>query len=179
MVRSLPVFLLTLLLAALATSPNLLGQTKLTEHTLQLDDDAEPGNGKLQDTKFLIGSWAGEALGGQVEESWMGPSGDAMLGMFRLTREDKPEFYELLTLNQVGDTLEMRVKHFSPELDGWEPKEEYHTFKLVKVEEGNVYFSGLTFVPGNDELTIYLAMRRSGELQEETFKLKRRVLKSE
>ncbi|MDX1384275.1 MAG: DUF6265 family protein, partial [Thermoanaerobaculia bacterium] len=59
-------------------------------------------------------------------------------------------------------------------LTGWEEKDDFVSFRLVKVEEGVAYFHGLTYRRvGDDQLRIFLAMRQGGELREVDFSLRR------
>ena len=85
-----------------------------------------------------------------------------MMGVFRQFRDGKPRFYEFMLMSEVGDTVELRIKHFNPDVTGWEEKDKYTTFKLVKVEGQNAWFSGLTFKRQGNSLKIYLALRRGG-----------------
>ena len=97
------------------------------------------------------------------------------MGMYRLIKDDKPVFYESLWIVEENGTLVMRLKHFYPNLIGWEEKDKTVDFKFVKKDGRRVYFSGLTFDFANDkELTIYLALRqKDGTVKEEVFKMKR------
>jgi hypothetical protein len=78
-------------------------------------------------------------------------------------------------LLETEGTLILRLKHFNPDLTGWEEKDKSVDFKFVKKDGKYLYFSGLTFERASkDELNIYLALRqRDGTLKEETFRMKR------
>ena len=83
-------------------------------------------------------------------------------------------FYEFLLLREKEGSLELRLKHFNPDIVGWEEKDVFVTFKLVAIEPQAAYFSGLTYRLEGDALKIYLAMRGDGgELKEITFTLER------
>ena len=74
-----------------------------------------------------------------------------MMGMYRLVRDGKPVFYELLTLVEENGTLMLRLKHFHPDLKGWEEKGHTVEFPLVALADGAVHFEGMSFHPrGND-----------------------------
>ena len=45
---------------------------------------------------------------------------------------------------EVGNSIEYRVKHFNPDMTGWEEKAHFIRFPLVAVEEDAWYFDGLT-----------------------------------
>ena len=50
----------------------------------------------------------------------------------------------IMTIVQVGASLEYRLKHFNPDLTGWEEKGQVVRFPLVAVEKDAWYFDGLT-----------------------------------
>lgn len=123
---------------------------------------------------WLAGTWTGEALGGLSEEIWSQPRDGVMMGMYRLTRKGKPVFYEILTLAEERGSLIIRLKHFNPDLTGWEEKNQTVDFPLVAKGEGLIHFAGMTFKPGKDAATVYLAIRqKDGTVREEVFDYKR------
>jgi hypothetical protein len=68
----------------------------------------------------------------------------------------------------------MKLKHFNPDLTGWEDKETFITFRLLKVGLNEVYFGGLTFRRSVDRLQIFLAIRdKEGKVREEEFRMER------
>ncbi|MCA9106963.1 MAG: hypothetical protein KDA83_16195 [Planctomycetales bacterium] len=148
----------------------------LTEHTLSLGEN-EPGQGSLEAMSWLEGHWVGSGLGGEVEEVWSSPRDGQMMGMFRFLRDGKVAFYELLTLSERDGGIELRVKHFGPDLVGWEEKDDSVQFRWIGQAEGRRDFHGLSFRPSADgqELTIYLALKQSdGSYQEGSFELRRK-----
>jgi hypothetical protein len=160
------------LLLALPLSAQLVKQT---EHTVKLAPDAPPEKATVADMKFLVGTWSGDGLGGETLESWAPPIGGVMLGTFVLVRDGKPVFYEFLTLAETDGGLAMRLKHFNPDMAGWEEKEKFVEFRYAGRVGNLVHFQGLTFrIDGDDALTIFLALRgKDGTLREETFRMKR------
>jgi hypothetical protein len=98
-----------------------------------------------------------------------------MMGMYRLVRDGKPVFYELLTVVGENGTLILRLKHFNPDLTGWEEKGETVDFPLVALCDGAVHFEGMSFHPqGNATLTVYLAIgKKDGAVREEAFSYSR------
>jgi hypothetical protein len=163
-----------LILAALAVAAPVLAQEKLTERTFRLGD-AKPPAATLSAMEWLAGRWVGSALGGDVEEVWSAPQGGAMMGMYRLVRDGKPVFYELLTLVEHEGSLLLRLKHFHADLRGWEEKDDTVDFSLVALEDGAVHFEGMSFHPRGDSLTVHLAIgdRGGGTVREETFTYRR------
>ena len=100
-----------------------------------------------------------------------------MVGTFRLIRDEKTVFYEFLTLSVVDARIVMRLKHFNPDMTGWEEKEKYVEFAHVKTDGSEVDFGALRFVRESaDRLTILLKLRsKDGSMREEKFEMRRRV----
>lgn len=150
-------------------------QTLRTAHTYKLDDPQRRPAASIDDVAWLAGSWQGEAFGDEFEEVWNPPSAGSMVGMFKLLDADEVKFYELMLLVEDEGSLSLKVKHFSPDFKAWEDKEDYVTFRLVKLEPDAVHFSGLSFHrTGPNELRAYLAMREDGALREEELVYRRR-----
>jgi hypothetical protein len=166
-------FLLTII--ALILSVNAVAQTKLTANTLKIDKETKPPRAEVSVMNWLAGSWTGEAFGGQVKEVWTKTGTGEMMGMFVLVQKNKPAFYEFLILTIVDDQLKMRLKHFNPDMTGWEEKDKTVDFRFIKNENNRYYFHGLTFeVTGKDSFKIYLAMRQKDKsLTEEVLVMKR------
>lgn len=120
-------------------------QVKNTENTLKLAEDQASEKATIADAAWLAGSWRGTGLGGFSEETWSQPEGGIMVGTYRLAKDGKPVFYEMMWLLETEGTLILRLKHFGPELVGWEEKDKSVDFKFVKKDGKRLYFSGLTF----------------------------------
>lgn len=158
--------LLALMLALLTGQPA--SPQGSTPNTLRLAAGMPPAAARIADLGWLAGTWTGEGLGGQIDEVWSQPSGGAMVGYFRLVRDGKPVFYEILTLREVEGSVEMRLKHVNPDMTGWEEKNDFVTFKLVKLDDTAAYFSGLTFRRiSADLIEGYLALRQNDVVREE------------
>lgn len=151
------------------------GQDKHTDNTLKLEGGKKSENASATDMAWLSGGWAGTGLGGISEEIWSRPSGGVMMGTYRLIKDGKPAFYEMLLLIETEGTIVLRLKHFHPNFVGWEEKDKSVDFKFVKKDRNRMYFSGLTFErKGNRELSIFLALKqKDGTLKEEVFTMKR------
>ena len=150
-------------------------QTKVTEHTFGLEEGAASAPATLESAAFLAGSWVGTGLGGEVEEIWTAPSAGTMVGSFKLRQNGEDSFYEFFVISEEEGSLVLRLKHFNPDLTGWEEKDDFVMFPLVKVDDNSVYFRGLTYRKvGDDRLEIYLALHSGGETNEVSFEMKRR-----
>lgn len=150
-------------------------QVKNTENTLKLSDGQASEKATIADAAWLAGSWRGTGLGGISDETWSRPESGVIVGTYRLFKDGKPVFYEMMWLLEVDESLILRLKHFNPDLSGWEEKDKTVDFKFIKKDANRLYFSGLTYEQASkNELNIYLALRqRDGTLKEEVFRMKR------
>lgn len=109
----------------------------------------------IQDFGFLEGRWCGKALDGEVVERWEAPFGDAMSGTMTLVREDAVVFHEFFVITEVDGRWQLRLKHFGPDVVGWESREEVVTFPLESVAPGAAVFDGLVMQrAGHDGLHV-------------------------
>jgi hypothetical protein len=142
-------------------------QKKLTEHTFEYDSTAKVAAG-ISEVAWLTGRWSGEGFGGWLEEIWSPAQGGQMLATFRMLADGKPVFSEICQISEENGTLVYKVKHFNPDLTGWEDKTEYVTFHLVKTAPNAVYFNGLTMVMQAEKCDIWLALKqKDGSYEEE------------
>jgi hypothetical protein len=151
-------------------------QTAHTPNTLKLAADAPRPPATIQDLAWLAGRWTGEGLGGAIDEVWSEPAGGAMVGYFRLVQEGKPLFYEIITLLEHAGSVEMRLKHVNADMTGWEEKNDFVTFRLVRHDDTGAYFDGLTFRrAGPDAIEGYIALRdrKTGTVREEKLTYRR------
>jgi hypothetical protein len=171
------------LIPALPSSQNPPVPAERTPNTVALPADAARPKATLDAVAWLAGgAWRGEGLGGVSEEIWGAPAGGQMMGMFRQLKRgaDGREalvFYEFLTFVEQDGSIVLKLKHFNPDLTGWEEKERFVTFRLARVTPDAVFFDGLTFRrEGPDRLSIFLALRdaNAGTTTEAAFKLTRR-----
>jgi hypothetical protein len=131
----------------------------------------------IDDMAWIAGHWTGEALGGQFEETWNPPMGGEMMGMFKLTKDGKVVFYELLTIVPEGDSFVLRLKHFGEKLVGWEEKEKSIEFPFVSATNKKVKFKGLTFSRDskfvNGKIRIDVVVDQDGKQETLTFNCQR------
>jgi hypothetical protein len=146
-----------------------------TENTYQLVEGESPPAATLEDALWLVGAWKGTAFGQQFEENWNPPSAGSMVGMFKLMDGDEVSFYELLLLTVEDGTLSLKVKHFSPDFTAWEEKGDFIDFRLVKLGEDELHFSGISFYRrSEDAMDGYIVMRNADGIREEPLVYKRR-----
>jgi hypothetical protein len=164
------------LVVGVAAVPGRQVTTGGSPNTIRLAEGAPRPPGSVGQLAWLTGRWQGHGLGGSVEEAWSDPAGGSMVGYFRLVKDGKPVFYEIMTIMEVEGSLELRLKHLNPDMTGWEEKADFVTFRLARMDADAVFFNGLTFRrAGPDRLEIYLALRTrtDGSVREETFTLTR------
>jgi hypothetical protein len=93
---------------------------------------------------WLHGCWQGEALGGHAVECWMHAPMGRLTGVFELHDDTGAQvFSELIVIDTFEDGPAMRLKHFRPDLTGWEAGNEYINFPLVEQREDALIFNGL------------------------------------
>ncbi len=152
-----------------------LGQSQNMEHTLKLDDPDYRPAATLADVDWMVGNWVGEAFGSSFEEVWNPPSAGSMVGMFKVFNDEGVEFYEILLLVEDEGSLSILVKHFSEDFTAWEEKEDYVRFRLVKLEENAVHFSGISFYRiDENEMHGYLVLHSGEKRWEEKLVYRRR-----
>lgn len=146
-----------------------------TEHTFRLGDGELPPAATLENADFLVGSWQGTAFGSRFEEVWSPPSANSMVGMFKLFDDDEVAFYELLLMTVEDGTLSLKVKHFSADFTAWEDKAEFVEFRLVRIDEDALHFSGISFYRrGNNAMDGFIVMRGADGIREERLSYERR-----
>lgn len=159
--------------AGVATS-----QVKNTDHTLRLAEGAESPAATINQFSWLTGYWVGEGFGGVGEEMWSQPMANTMLGTFRLVNDGKLSFSEIMMLSVKDGSASMRLKHFDSNLKGWEKKDEFLEFKLVKLGKDAAWFDGLTYQLKDDgSLLVFVAMKQDdGKVEEGKFVFRRKKL---
>jgi Domain of unknown function (DUF6265) len=143
-------------------------QSQLSPNTLQLDNPRNMPPANITQLSWIAGHWQGEALGGVCQEYWIEPLAGSMTGMFRMIRNDKIAFYEFLVITEETGSLILKIKHFSPDLKGWEEKDESTLFPLVQLNEKEAFFDGLTFRQTSpDSLTVFVVIDQEGDTPKE------------
>lgn len=127
---------------------------------------------RVEDVGWLAGRWIGEGLGGCAEENMAPPVAGQIMGAFRQTKADGSLwFYEFYTIAPKGESISMRIKHFNPDMTGWEEKDGFVEFPLVAIEGEAVYFDGLSYA--RDGVNALKAAVRISETDVGEFSLRR------
>jgi len=89
---------------------------------------------------WLTGGWIGQNGPDRVEEHWAPVAGNSLVGTFRWVKGDAVFFYELLAVEQEGEHVRLRIKHFDPKLVGWEERDRAAEWLLVHLGEREAAF---------------------------------------
>lgn len=118
----------------------------ITPAPAQRPETQERPAADISSLAWLAGSWRGTGLGGTVTETWDAPVAGRMLGHFLFVKDGAPVFSELLQIVPEGGGLVYQVRHFGPDLRGWEDKTgQAERFILRTAGKGVVRFDGLTY----------------------------------
>lgn len=148
----------------------------LGQEVKTISEHQVPGKGKISELQWLVGYWSGTGLGGECEEVWMPPVDGHMIGTFRFWDEGKLVFSEFMHLIQEEESITLKIKHFNPDLSGWEEKEEWTTFSLIELGEKKAQFDGLTIERKGEELVILVELGEKGENKLEKFTYHKKAL---
>ena len=100
-----------------------------------------------------------------------------MVGHFRLIREGRVVFYEIMLMDVVEGGVRIRVKHFNPDFVGWEERDGWHSFDPQSSSAEGLSFDGLTLRRvGADQLEIRLMIRYETGVREEVLTMRRAPL---
>jgi hypothetical protein len=110
----------------------------------------------LSELAWIVGRWKTEGPS-EFEEHWMPASANVMLGMCRLVKAAQAKMYEICEIEQEGDSIIFRMRHFHRALVPWEEKP--LTLRLTRWTETEAVFENLADKATLDQL-IY---RKTGE----------------
>jgi hypothetical protein len=129
----------------------------------------------IETAAWLVGRWEGEGLGGRIDEAWSPAVAGQMVGHFRLSKDGKPVFHEFMVLEEHAGALRLRVKHFNPDMVGWEEKDGSVDFTFVSADAERIAFTSLVIQrQAADRMTMHLRMRRAdGQVATEALHFRR------
>ena len=145
---------------------------------------ASPVKASVEQLAWVAGAWTGTLGERTVEQHWSAPLGGSIIAMYRSIQANKATLYELLAIEQEGENVVLRIKHFAPGpgLVSQEAKDESVNNTLVKLEDRLAVFEGgtaaspvrITFTsPDPATLNITVARQRNGAPVSTEFKYKR------
>lgn len=97
----------------------------------------------LSDFSWLEGRWRGEWGPRTAEQVWTAPQAGLMLGTFLLFEDNKTLLIEVYTLDQKADDIELRLRHFTPDLSPWE-KSDATMLRLTSFDATHFVFANPT-----------------------------------
>jgi len=89
---------------------------------------------RLAALSWLIGTWVEETRERRCDELWSPMVDGNMAGAFRWMAEGRPKMYEFMILEEHEAGLSLHLKHFGPDLVGWEEKDTAETFDVVSAD---------------------------------------------
>ncbi|HEV3484105.1 MAG TPA: DUF6265 family protein, partial [Vicinamibacterales bacterium] len=133
---------------------------------------------------WVAGAWTGTLGDRTVEQHWSAPLAGSIVAMYRSIRGGKTTLYELLAMENEGEGVVLRIKHFAPGrgLVSQEAKDESMDHTLVSLEERTAVFVGgtaaspvrITFrSPDANALNITVERQREGKPVSTEFKYTR------
>ena len=137
----------------------------------------------LDQLAWISGHWEGDMGGALSEELWSAPSGDTMMGMWRLVKDGKVRLYEFLVVEQEASGPVLKFKHFNRGLVGWEEKDQALVLPLVKLTQAEAVFDNgnaakpLRLIyrrPAAGELVVVLERMEEGKLASTEFRYRRK-----
>ncbi len=103
---------------------------------------APPIRAKVDQLAWVAGAWTGTLGARTIEQYWSAPLGGSIIAMYRSLQADRATLYELLAIEQEGDGVVLRIKHFAPGpgLVGQEAKDESMNHSLVSLDGRTAVF---------------------------------------
>ena len=90
---------------------------------------------------WLTGSWEGPIGDSVLEESWLPPRANTITAVVRLTKGSVTEFVELIKIEKIDQSFELRLNLFDASL---KPRSEKpQVLKLSKISDKSVTFKGV------------------------------------
>lgn len=111
-----------------------------------------------------------------MEEVWSSPSGDALMGMFRLASGGKTKLTEFMTIEKREAGIVLVMRHFSAGLIAREEKDAPLVWELERVEANHAVFhlaaegSRLDFARNDRTLVITLEKTKDGKTTRTPFR---------
>ena len=81
---------------------------------------------------WLVGSWIEQTPVRRCDELWTDDAHGNMIGVFRWIEGGHVRMYELMVLTRDEGRLFLHLKHFGPDLVGWEAKDDSEVFACTE-----------------------------------------------
>lgn len=133
-----------------------------------LTPGARPAPCPLDALAWLEGSWLGRMPFGPVENVHLPIAFGQMPAFVRASNADGVVFYEIAAYVRAGDSITLRVKHFTARLHGWEAQDAFLARPLIERAGDTFFFDGTTIHrTGPDSYTTF-HLDRDGDKELET-----------
>ena len=141
-----------------------------------LDKGASPP-ASIDQLAWLAGSWTGTGMGAAVAETYSAPLGGRITGHFTMADGNGGvAFTELVDYVPLGTSIAYRVRHFGPDMAGWEDKSGAASeHALLAIEGKRMFFDGMTLDhsrPGALEFHIRI-VDKAGRTRDLTYRYRR------
>lgn len=119
----------------------------------------------LADLAFLEGAWEWSEGDSFAREVWDPARGGSIVGHFSMGGEGKTTLYELLVIEQDGDAVVLRLRHFGRGLEPWASEASGPlTMPLLEIGENRAVFEDpgrpfprrMVYASEGDRLTVRL-----------------------
>lgn len=163
-------------LAATLAATFVLAAPAAAQNTRSLDGGISPP-ASIDQLSWLAGSWVGTGMGAEVTETYSAPFGGRITGHFAMADgKGGVAFTEIVDYVPLGASLACRVRHFNPDMSGWEDQTgKPVVFPLVAIEKDRWFFDGMTIErTGPDTITTWVRISQKGTEKEVSFRLVRR-----
>jgi hypothetical protein len=113
---------------------------------------------EIDSVAWMAGHWIGTGTDDLSEELWLPPASGAMVGVWRWASKGQVRLYEMLTISSSADRtrLELRLRHFRPDLAALEEKDAPFVLPLIKSGPAEAVFEG----KGSDGGPLRITYRR-------------------
>ena len=87
-----------------------------------------------------------------------------MMCMFRAMKQDRTNFYELVTVQEGREGWEMRLRHFHPDLVAWEEKGDPLVWPMTHADESSASFGPVTYeLVSRNKLEVFVELEEASE----------------
>ena len=122
--------------------PKHLQKTKAIPIEQAVPPTAKAPDNSIDRLAWLTGSWQGPVNGGLLEEIWLPPKANTISALVRFTKNGRTEFVEIIKIEKVGNSFELRLQLYDPPM---RPRSEKpHVFKLSTIEKNKIIFQGIS-----------------------------------
>lgn len=115
-----------------------------------------PARLSLDSLNWLAGRWQGQMPWGAIEEVWAPAAEGVMMGMFRMSSRGRPSLFEFMTLEQKGEGVCLKIRHFNGAFVAREEKDRPVVFDVT--DTGDASF---TFFADEGKATVKLVYHRT------------------